>query len=524
MKNYRIYLMGILILACCCAAALHAVEGTKGFNLWDEGFLWYGVQRVMAGETPIRDFMAYDPGRYYSSAFLMRLFGDESLMGLRASLIPVQVAGLFTGLWLAGRAAKDRGAEKYLFALAAAVILAAWMIPRHKMFDVCSSIFLLGLLARLIRDPRSRNYFLTGLGVGVIACIGRNHGVYGAAGSLGTIVWLGARYPINAPDGASGLGFLKGVLLWACGAAAGFSPILVMAVAIPGFAAAFIQSIQLMFEQGSTNLPLPIPWPWTVKYPALPVGEAARGLLAGCFFLAMPLFGVSAIAYAVRQRLRGAPVEPALAASAFLSLPYMHYAFSRADVGHLALGIFPLLTGLLVIFAAMKSRLKWPLTAALCAASLWGTLDQQPGWNCLGRGECVSMKISGRELMGEPWAASDAAMLRDLAQKYAPEGRAFLVTPFWPGAYALLERRSPMLESFALFRRNEAFEEKEIERIRSAHPAFVLIFDFALDGRDELRFKNTHPLIHRYVLDNFERAPDALNPAYQLFIPRVGAR
>ena len=76
-----------------------------------------------------------------------------------------------------------------------------------------------------------------------------------------------------------------------------------------------------------------------------------------------------------------------------------------------------------------------------------------------------------------------------------------------------------MWEIYAIFPRSEGFQRMEIERIKAANPGFVLIFDFPLDGRDELRFRNTHPLIHQYILDNFELLPDSPNPAYQIYKP-----
>lgn len=492
---------------------LYLWQGNVGFNLWDEGFLWYGAQRVMLGEVPIRDFMAYDPGRYYWSALLMSTIGDNGIMSLRVSVAVFQALGLFIGLLLIAQSTKSHGKSNYLFGIIVAVTLVVWMFPRHKLFDASLSLFLIGALAYLVQRPIPRNYLVAGFCIGLVATFGRNHGVYGVIGSLGAMLWLSIKR-------TSGPTFLKGLLLWAGGVTAGYSPVLLMALAVPGFALAFWESIRFLFEQKATNLPLPVPWPWTVNFTGLSFGDSVRGLLIGLFFIGVLMFGVLSILWVVLQRVKEKQVSPVLVASASLALPYAHFAFSRADLGHLAQGIFPLLVGGGALLSTQVDRLKWPLAITLCGASIWVMHVVHPGWQCLASSQCINVAVSGNTLQVDTGTANDIALLRQLVDQYAPNGQGFIATPFWPGAYPLLARRSPMWEIYALFPRSDAFERKEIERIKASKPGFAFVFDFPLDGREELRFRNTHPLIHQYILDNFDQVPSTPNSAYQIYKAR----
>ncbi|WP_025039842.1 hypothetical protein [Nitrosospira briensis] len=505
-QENKLLVYRILAFASFVVFALFLWQGHKGFLIWDEGFLWYGAQRVMLGEVPIRDFMSYDPGRYYWSAALMSLWGDNGIMALRGAVAVFQVIGLFVALLLIARSART---PNFPYLVLSAIILVAWMYPRHKLFDISLSILLMGVLTFLVQHPTRRRYFLAGLCVGLVAVFGRNHGMYGVLGSLGVMGWLTIKR-VDDP------GFIKGVTLWAIGVMVGFTPLLLMALLVPGFATAFWESLLFFLEIKATNLTLPVPWPWRAAFDSLSVGKAIREVLVGLFFIAIVIFGILAIAWVTLQKFHKRVVPPALVAAAFLALPYAHYAYSRADVSHLAKSIFPLLVGCLVLLATQPARTKWPLALVLCGASLW-VMHIHPGWQCRASKQCVNIEISGSELSVNARTASEIALLRKLAAEYAPNGQSFIATPFWPGAYPLLGRKSPMWEIYALFPRSKSFQQLEIERIKAANPGFILIFDFSLDGREELRFCNTHALIHQYILDNFELLPESPNPAYQIY-------
>jgi hypothetical protein len=497
-------------VSCAIVTGLFFWQGWQGFNLFDEGFLWYGAQRVIAGEVPLRDFQSYDPGRYYWSAAIMTIWGDGGIVALRAAIAACQVGGLTIALCLI--AGRKRRPDVLMIILAAAT-LSVWMYPRHKLFDITLSIALIAALAFMIRRASPKYCFAAGVGVGLAAVFGRNHGVYGVAASICSIAWLASH--------ENAFRFRACLPAWAAGVTVGYLPVLAMIVFIPGFATAFRESIVFLFEMKVTNLSLPVPWPWLAPIATdFPIATV-QNFLIGMFFVAVLVFGVVGLACIIQKRLRRKPVAPELASCIFLSFPYAHFAFSRPDAAHLSQGIFPLLVGCFVVMWNLRASLKWPLAILLTVASLFIILPKQPGWGCRVQYDCIETDVAGDKLNVDLGGANSLRIFKELVGTYARDGRSFVVTPFSPGAYAVFNRKSPTWEIFALFPRSEAFQLKEIENIRKANPGLGLIWDHALDENEDLRFRNTHPLVDQFFRDHFDRLPDSGLPSgYQIYKSR----
>jgi len=482
-------------------------QGHVGINLADEGFLWYGVQQVIAGEVPIRDFMAYDPGRYYWSAALMSAWGNDGLISLRLAVAVFQFLGLATGVWLV------LGSQEKLpvwFIACVVLILLVWMFPRHKLFDVSLSILQIGMLTALLRRPVTSRFFLAGLALGLVAVFGRNHGLYGLLASFGALAWLLISQRASFSP-------VRDIFLWALGVCVGYAPLLAMLVFVPGFATAFWASILSLFEAQATNLPLPIPWPWLVDVAGQPISDAVRQIFVGVYFILIVAFGVGGLLWAFFQLLRKQSVPPALMACFLLSVPYSHYAFSRADVGHLAHGVFPLLVGALIICTRLSVPLKATIASMLVISSCWIMIVYHDGYRCTPAERCVQVSVSDDTILMDTFSAHRIKLMRELIDEYATDGQTFLVMPSWPGMYPIFKRKAPVWAVYALFPRSASFEEAEIARMDAAAPTFAVIYDHAQDGRDELRYRNTHPLLTEYINEHYDEIFDIKLEDHQFY-------
>ena len=81
-------------LAILLGALQYIVFSGLVINLWDDGFFWDGTLRTLDGEVPLRDFAAYDIGRYYWSALFARFLGRGLLVN-RLSCVFFAAVGLF---------------------------------------------------------------------------------------------------------------------------------------------------------------------------------------------------------------------------------------------------------------------------------------------------------------------------------------------------------------------------------------------------------------------------------------------
>lgn len=467
------------------AAALFALDGNIGINFADEGYLWTGTLALKAGQIPIRDFQAYDPGRYVWLALCSFVFGD-SLVGLRAACALFACGGVLLGTLAARRVSRS-----WPFTLLVATALTLWMIPRFKSFEQSIALAAVYVLVRLLENPSRRAQFFAGVFVGAMAWMGRNHGLY-LAFAFALAITIRSR-----GEWREGFAQLRN---WLAGILVGFTPHLLLMLCARGHLAAYLEMLRVDLAVG-TNLSMHVMWPWLVF--EMP-GTAAwwNAFVQGWLFVALPVAIVLSAARVLRLSREELAARPLLLASACVLVPYAHYVFSRADATHLAHAA-PVL---LLVIIAFGSKLRRPVlaAAALSVVSFVATFQQTDfaTWRRAPRGKFVSRDVAGRAMLIPRQSAAilDAAL--EIAAR-AP-GEPLFFAPHLAGLYAATQRRSPVPQTYFIWPASAEAEAKLIDALEVQRVSWVMLQDDALDGRDEFRFRRTHPRTTSYFAEKFE--------------------
>ena len=507
-----------LLLSLCLVMGTFALESDLLLVLADEGFLWYGAIRTSLGEVPIRDFQAYDPGRYYWAALWSLLLG-HGIVALRFSTALFQVLGLTLGL-LAARRTRLGGVAT----VPIACVLVIWMFPWFKNVESSLLMAAIYLATSFVEKPTRGRHLAAGIFIGASAFFGRNLGIYNFAAFFLLILIL----HVKRHDGR----LVDKLGIWTLGIAVGYSPMLAMFAFVPGFLESFVDSLRLYLDRGATNIALPIPWPWSADpWPLtprdlgrLPLYARWPWIFCGLTWLVFPAFCLFGILLALRTRASDLGLRALPIASALVGLPYLHHAFSRADILHLAPTLPALLLGLAGLPAAFGAERRTWMRALVVAAIVLifcaGARFDPFYANRVSpsRGLLSEASVAGDTLFIKRKTARLIEAVRRIHADRVRTGESLLILPHAPGLYAVLGVRSPIWELYASLRPTEKVVQELIPSLELRRVNWLLLADVSIDDREDLKLRRTHPELWDYLTSRFEpaKAPGLPRP-YRLY-------
>lgn len=218
------------IVAGLLVAANFILQGRIGMDLSDEGFLYYGVLRVRAGEIPLADFQSYEPYRYYWCAAWSWVLGD-SLYAVRATTALAGAIGLAMALLAVSRVIKNL----WMLALIGLAI-ASSNVLWYRQFDTAAALVLIWVAVWVAENVSPGKALIAGAVVALIAGFGRNHGFYGAVAVL--IVLLVVTWRASVRER---LRILEG---YCAGIAIGYLPIIAHCLFVPNYFETLWQSVK----------------------------------------------------------------------------------------------------------------------------------------------------------------------------------------------------------------------------------------------------------------------------------------
>lgn len=493
-----------LIAALCCAT-MFALQGHVGLNLQDEAFLWYGAIRTHAGELPLRDFRAYDPGRYFWCAPFLAAFGD-GIVVVRAAGWAFASLGLAAGLMVVARATRH-----VAWLACASVVLVVWMSPPWKLYESSLAMLVAWTAVRLSEAPTAQRRIAAGFVVGIAAFFGRNLGVYAGVAMLA--VALVACWKSRAP-------LVRTLADLAAGTLAGYAPMLALVAFASGYREAFLDSIAFYARQGALNAELPFPFPWRAELAGRTFFAAAGAIAVGTLFLALPIAYALAIARGITARGAAFARWSAPFALACVGAAWFHHASVRSDLPHLAQSVHPFL--LLALVAPASSALRVAAAAVLALATTFAVGTSLPAVRrALARPDAPyeTVLVRGAALHLSPIESTLIRNLTSAVARVRPDEELWVGAQYL-GLYPLLGRRAPAWDVYPAWAADDREQDRMLRELSGIR--WALIDTRPIGGDRRMRLELSHPRVWAWLLAEFERVPLPGVPETTVLLRRRG--
>jgi hypothetical protein len=432
----------------------------------DEGYLWYGTQRVLAGEQPVRDFRSYEPGRYWWCAAVARVRGD--------GIVPVRLAShlaacLALVVLVVVMAAADAPSGAVVALPAAAV---GWRTRHFKLVDIAVLSLVAAAGIAVLQGLPGAGLAL-GVALGLAVVTGLNLGAYAVgAGALTCVVGI-----------TLGLVDPRTLVAVALGGLLGLLPLLWWFAAHRGtWRAVWHARVAVPRTRGTTNLPLPIPWPWRPGTPVRGAPTPLVGWIVRVGFVAVPAIASGALATALAGWVPPVLVVPMAA----VALVAFHHALSRADLAHLELAA-PFALGCLLVLPGPVGVVAVVLTAAATVPVVVATHPRL-------RRHRAPQSFARRRLRHDVvWLPRRLALQLDAIRNELHDEDQLAAVPYGLPLLAALGRRSAVYDTYCIYPAGADADEELRRQLDAARPALVLIDTSPAAGTAQLGFPATHP-------------------------------
>ncbi|MEO0667965.1 MAG: hypothetical protein AAFZ99_08625 [Pseudomonadota bacterium] len=473
---------------------LSVVRNTRlGINLSDEGYLVYGTMRLLEGDVPIRDFRAYDPARYYWCALWFWLLGP-GFIAARVSMAVLSFGSVLMIVLLGVHITQSA----VVGALLGCVSL-GWMFPRHKQVEIFFSILCCCALYVLLSG--AANAYFLGVLAALACAFGLNIFIYFTAATFVAVIAGGVPEPVTF--GAKYVIALTVLLL----------VFLVVASRARGFLRCYLdRKVLRILRRGSTNLSLPKPWLGTSPHQFVRFSRGRR-LAFQAIFTLIPVTSVLMIAvFADRSWLARSDGGALAMASACTAQVYFHHVYSRADLGHLAQAIHPVLIMVAACSHVFLGVMGAALVMTLCLVGTIALLRGEgefPFRNLRRRVNAEASEVLWNGVqVARPWARTLVRM-REIIQTHTSSDSVLFVAPACSAYLVLFDRKSAVYDTFPVYPSTPAGRSEMMAQFTSAAPQAIILSDAPIDQRDDLRFSNNYRELMAYIRKNYEAAMES---------------